>query len=145
MQISPQRKRGSSWNFIWWSIIVLWAYVSNFMKIWTFVAEIFAKQYWYFLIVDFQCIFHISSIIHLRSLQRWITTEWLWHFLEIIHQNAIDSVKIWDLSNLLRCFIGWEISKNIISFPLKHPVYIWLSCSGCLFGFRKIHHFYNKP
>ena len=36
------------------------------MKIGAFVAEIFAKQYWCFLIIDFQCIFHI--IIHLRSL-----------------------------------------------------------------------------
>ena len=36
-----------------------------------FVAEIFAKQYWCFLIVDFQCVFHISPIMHLQSLQRW--------------------------------------------------------------------------
>ena len=41
-----------------------------------FVEEIFAKQYWCFLIVDFQCIvFHISPIMHLQSLQIWIITE----------------------------------------------------------------------
>ena len=80
------------------------------MKILAFVAEIFAKKYWCFLIVDFQCIFHISSIMHLRKLQRWIINEWFWPILEIMYQNAIDSVKIKDLSKLLRCFIGWEIS-----------------------------------
>ena len=32
------------------------------------VVEIFAKQNWYFLIIDFQCIFHISPIMHLRRL-----------------------------------------------------------------------------
>ena len=28
-----------------------------------------------FLIIDFQCIFDISAIMHLQSLQRWIITE----------------------------------------------------------------------
>ena len=74
------------------------------------------------LLLNFQCILHIFTVLHLQSPQIWIITEWLWHFLEIIYQNAIDSVKIQDLSKLLRCFIGWEISKNIISFTLKHPV-----------------------
>ena len=44
------------------------------MKIRAFVAEIFAKQYWCYLIIDFQCIFDISLFMHLRSLQRWIIT-----------------------------------------------------------------------
>ena len=68
------------------------------MKIQAFVAEIFAKQYWYFLIVDFQCIFHIfQCIFHILSfriyldsldkLQRKMSTqseklEW-WTFLMV--------------------------------------------------------------
>ena len=38
------------------------------MQIRAFGAEIFAKQYWSFLIIDFQCIFDISAITHLLSL-----------------------------------------------------------------------------
>ena len=33
LQISPQQKLGSLWNFIWWPIIILEAKVLNFMKI----------------------------------------------------------------------------------------------------------------
>ena len=33
LQISRQRKLGSSWNFMWWSIIILSAKVSNNMEI----------------------------------------------------------------------------------------------------------------
>ena len=31
----------------------------------------------FFLIFNFQCNFHISPIMHLQSIQRWIITEWL--------------------------------------------------------------------
>ena len=54
------------------------------MKIWAFVAEIFAKQYWCFLIIDFRCIFDISAIMHLKSHQRWVISEWLWNFFKTI-------------------------------------------------------------
>ena len=37
---------------------------------------------------QFQCILHISAILLLQSLQRWIITEWLWDFLETRYQNC---------------------------------------------------------
>ena len=33
---------------------------------------------------NFQCIFHIFTITPLRSLQRWIITEWLWNVMECL-------------------------------------------------------------
>ena len=45
-------------------------------------------------ILNFQCNLHIFIVKHLKCLQRWIITEWLWNFLETIYQNAIDSGKI---------------------------------------------------
>ena len=36
-----------SLQILFWSFFtILWIYVSNFIKIWAFVAEIFAKRYW---------------------------------------------------------------------------------------------------
>ena len=75
------------------------------MKIQAFVAEIFAKQYCCFLINDFQCIFDISLIMHLRSLQRWIITEWLWNFFETRSQNGPISVKWKHQSKLIFCIL----------------------------------------
>ena len=84
------------------------------MKIWAFVAEIFAKQYWCFLIIDFQCIFDISAIMHLRSLQRMIITEWLWNFFETRSQNLPISVKWKHQSQLIFCII--RLSQKHIDF-----------------------------
>ena len=36
------------------------------MKIWAFVTEIFAKQYWLSKYFNFQCIFHIFTVSHLK-------------------------------------------------------------------------------
>ena len=92
------------------------------MKIWAFVAEIFAKQYWCFLIIDFQCIFDISAIMHLRSLQRWMITEWLWNFFETKSQNGPISVKWKHQSQLIFCIL--RLSHKHITFDTlkKHPV-----------------------
>ena len=46
-----------SWKFIYVSINISWAQVSNFKKIWAFVAGIFAKQYWLSENFQIQCIF----------------------------------------------------------------------------------------
>ena len=75
------------------------------MKIRAFVAEIFAKQYWYFLIIDFQCIFYISAIIHIRSPPRWIITEWWWNCFEIRPQNLPISVKWKHQFQLIFCIL----------------------------------------
>ena len=84
------------------------------MKIWAFVAEIFAKQYWCFLIIDFQCNFDISAIMHLRSLQRWIITEWLCNFFETRSQNGPISVKWKHQSQLIFCIL--RLSHRHITF-----------------------------
>ena len=65
---------GSSWNLTHKLTRYCLTTILNFIKIGASVGEIFAKQYWCFLIVDFQCIFHIPLTIHLQSLQRWIIT-----------------------------------------------------------------------
>ena len=92
------------------------------MKIRASVAEIFAKQYWCFLIIDFQCIFDILAIMHLRSLQRWMITEWLWNFFKTRSQNGPISVK-WKHQYQL---IFWilRLSHKHITFDIlkKHPV-----------------------
>ena len=92
------------------------------MKIWAFVAEIFAKQYWCFLIIDFQCIFDISAIMHLRSLQRWIIIEWLWNFFETRSQNGPISVKWKHQSQLI--FWILRLSHKHITFDTLR----WTPC-----------------
>ena len=77
-----------SWKLTYMSINISWAQVSNFKKIWAFVAEIFAKLYWLSKIILFPCIFHILSITCLKSLQRWIITKKLWNFWETRYQNG---------------------------------------------------------
>ena len=84
------------------------------MKIWALVVEIFAKQYWWFLIIDFQCIFDISTIMHLQSLPRWIITEWLWDFFETKSQNGPISVKWKHQSQLTFCIL--RLSHRHIDF-----------------------------
>ena len=65
-----------SLQILFWSFFtILWIYVSNFIKIRAFVADIFAKQYWLLKIINFQCILRISTFLHLKSLHRWIITE----------------------------------------------------------------------
>ena len=39
------------------------------------------------LIINFQCIFHISQLMHLWSLQRWIIAEWFLIFFKTRYQN----------------------------------------------------------
>ena len=76
-----------SWKFIYVSINISWAQVSNFKKIWAFVAEIFAKQYWLSENLNFKGIFHTFTFMHLKSLPRWIISERLWKFLTIKNQK----------------------------------------------------------
>ena len=47
------------------------------------------KWLWAFFVskINFHCIFHIFTVKCLKSLQRWIITEWLWSFLERRYQN----------------------------------------------------------
>ena len=50
-------------------------------------------------IINFQCILHISTVLHLQSLQRWIISEWLWDLWKLDmkmvlskeNENAISS------------------------------------------------------
>ena len=78
------------------------------------VAEIFANQYWCFLIIDFQCIFDISAIMHLQSHQRWIISEWLWNFFKTRSQNSPISVKWQYQSQLIFCIL--KLSYKHITF-----------------------------
>ena len=39
----------------------------------------FAKQYWLYEYFNFQCIFHMFTVSHLKSLSRWIINEWGWN------------------------------------------------------------------
>ena len=48
--------------------------LKNFMKIQAFVTEIFAKQYWLSKYFNFQCIFRIFIVSHLKSLSKWKIT-----------------------------------------------------------------------
>ena len=84
------------------------------MKIQAFAAEILAKLFWLFFIIDFQCIFDISAIIHLRSLPRWIITEWWWNCFEIRPQNLPISVKWKHQSQLIFCIL--RLSHRHITF-----------------------------
>ena len=93
------------------------------MKIQAFVAEIFAKQYWCFLIIDFQCIFDISAIMHLWSLQRWIITECLWNFFETRSQNGPISVKWKHQSQLIFCILRFSHTHITFDTLKKHPVW----------------------
>ena len=52
-------------------------------------------------IINFQCILHISTLLLLQSLQRWIITEWLWNFLKTRYQNGPTSGIIWHMSHLI--------------------------------------------
>ena len=52
-------------------------------------------------IINFQCILHISTLLLLQSLQRWIITEWLWNFLKTRYQNGSTSGIIWHMSHLI--------------------------------------------
>ena len=105
------------------------------MKIWAFVAEIFAKQYWCFLIIDFQCIFDISAIMHLRSLQRWIITEWLWNFFETRSQNGPISVKWKHQSQLIFCIL--RLSYKHIDFDSSQGT----PCRYTNMGLPELFHF----
>ena len=67
-----------------------------------------------FLIIDFQCNFDISAIMHLRSLQRWIITEWLWNFFKTRSQNGPISVKWKHQSQLIFCIS--RLSHKHITF-----------------------------
>ena len=40
LQISPQQKLRSSWNFMWWWITILWGYILNFIKIRAWVVNV---------------------------------------------------------------------------------------------------------
>ena len=97
------------------------------MKIWAFFAEIFTKQYWCFLIIDFQCNFDISAIMHLRSLQRWIITEWLWNFFKTRSQNGPISGQWKHQSELIFCIL--RLSHKHITFDIlkKHPVVVFMA------------------
>ena len=53
----------------------------------------------------FQRIFNIYAIMHLRSLQRWIITEWLWIYFETRSQNGPISVKWKHQSQLIFCIL----------------------------------------
>ena len=46
-----------------------------------FIAEVFTKQYWLLKIINFQCFFHIFTLMHLKSLQRWIIYWMIMTFL----------------------------------------------------------------
>ena len=90
---------------------------------WAFVAEIFAKQYWCFLIIDFQCIFDISALMHLQSLQRWIITGCLWiFFFETRSQNGPISVQWKHQSVLVFCI--FRLSHKHITFDTLR----WTPC-----------------
>ena len=93
------------------------------MKIRAFVAEIFAKQYWCFLIINFQCIFYISANMQLRNLQSWIITEWLWNFFETRSQNGPISMKWKHQSQLIFCIS--RLSHKHITFNTLR----WTPCN----------------
>ena len=80
------------------------------------------KKYWLLKIINFQCILHISTVLLLQSLQRWIITEWLWNFFETRYQNGPTSGIIWHMSHLIDYFLAWEISEYIILFIIEDPV-----------------------
>ena len=107
-----------------------WPSHKSFMKIRAFVAEIFAKQYWCFLIIDFQCIFYISAIMHLWSLKKWIITEWLWNFFESWSQNGPISVKWKHQSHFIFCIL--RLSHKQITFDSSRGT----PCSSCLYWMK---------
>ena len=82
------RIRALSWKF------TLCQLISNELKFqilkwWAFVVNIFAKQYWLSENLNFQCNFHIFTVLQLQSLSRWIINEWLWIFLETVNENVL--------------------------------------------------------
>ena len=92
---------------------------------------------WLSKVINFQCILHISTVLLLQSLQRWIITEWLWNFFESRYQNGPTSVTIWHMSHLIDYFLAWEISEYIILFIIEDPVEmalnknLYLLCPPC--------------
>ena len=99
---------------MWWSITILWAYVTNFMKICALVAEIFAKHYWRFFNPYFSMYFHkYSQSVKIKN---------LFKFFETIYQNVRISGEKGDLSNFIGCFLALVIRSKIISIQLDHPV-----------------------
>ena len=54
-------------NFFWWFLTILWAQVSNFIRIEALVAEILGKQYWCLLNPWFSMYF---AYFHNNSLQK---------------------------------------------------------------------------
>ena len=57
-------------------------------------------------IINFQYILHISTVLLLQSLRRWIITEWLWNFFETRYQNGPTSGIIWHMSHLIDYFLA---------------------------------------
>ena len=120
---------GSLRKICWWFFTILWIEVSNFIKIGDFVAEIFAKQYWLLKLINFQCILHISTVMHLERIERWIITEKLWIFLETRYQNVPNLSTKSHLIQLIGCFLAWAISSYSLTVIIDHPVF--LSSHSC--------------
>ena len=115
--------QGSLRKFIWWFFTIFKIKVLNFIKIWASVAEIFAKQYWLLKLINFQCILHIFTNIHLKYRQRWIFTEWLWDVLETRYQNGPVKGKWKHHFQLIFCIL--RLSHKHITFNTLR----WTPCT----------------
>ena len=77
------------------------------------------KQYWLLKLINFQCILHIFTNIHLKYRQRWIFTEWLWDVLETRYQNGPVKGKWKHHFQLIFCIL--RLSHKHITWD-EHPV-----------------------
>ena len=76
---------------------------------------------WRFLLLNFLCILHISTVFHLQRLQKWIISKWWWNFLEARHQNVPIKIKKCHLSYLIGWFLAWVIGSNLFCSHSKTP------------------------
>ena len=72
------------------------------------------------------CIFDISVIMQLQSLQRWIITECLWNFFETRSQNGPISVQWKHQSEFIFCIL--RLSHKHITFDTLR----WTPCSSVI-------------
>ena len=90
----------SSPKFLWEFTSIIWTQVKNLIKIQTFIAKIFAKQYCK-KNHQFSRFSHIFTVFHLQRLQRWIIWEddLLWKMTIIGRRPWVEDDLWWKTTN----------------------------------------------
>ena len=75
------------------------------------------------LIINFQCILHIFTLMHLQTFQRQKITERLWNFLGTLYHVLLSRGK-GQQSLFIGCLLAKVIRSKLISVQLDHTFYL---------------------